>query len=511
MYLATASATRTALTMNEEGLKQAIMSLSDLSLADIQAMNLSGRLCADSRKVQSGDVFIAVKGTVVDGHDYISDAVGLGAALIIAQKEVESLGIPVVNVPDSAVALGILAQGAFGNPDRLMTTLGVTGTNGKTTVAYIVRALLKGLSRNCGMLGTVEYDLGDEIIVAGNTMPDAIGIASMTRRMLGNNIDSVIMECSSHGLDQRRQTGLEFDAAAFTNLTGDHLDYHGTKDKYLRAKGRLFDSLGKDSIAILNSHDPASRSLAIGIDAHIWWYGIDNDSDIAADIKGMTLVGTCLTLGLLDSQIDIVLPLVGEHNVHNFLAAVGLVTAVCMKDHIDASDILPGIAEAIKGFDGIPGRLERVDCGQDFTVLVDYAHTDDALDHVLMTLKGLSPSRITVVFGCGGGRDKTKRPRMAAVADRWADSIIVTDDNPRFEESKDILADIRQGFASDKLSKVVELPDRREAIEFALAEAKSGQVVLIAGKGHEDYQLVAGERLEFDDCKVVREYLNNKK
>jgi len=458
-------------------------------------------VCCNSRKVQSGDVFVAVRGIEFDGHDFIAQAVERGASVVIAERLVEvPESVKLIKVANSAVALGELAQEAAGQPSRDLTSLAVTGTNGKTTVAYLTRWILNSAGLSCSMVGTIEHDLGaGESIPASNTTPGALELAEMMRRMVSNGAGAVIMECSSHGLDQDRTAGIHFDAAAFTNLSGDHLDYHGTQAEYLRAKSKLFSGLAEDSIAIINIQDQAGEKLTEITRGQIWRYGIGAGVEIDADIKTMGLEGCEFAMTLPGGSVSVRSGLVGEHNVYNCLAAAGLARAAGVE--------MTAVKEAIEQFTGVPGRLERVDKGGKVTVFVDYAHTDDALDHVLKTLRKYASSRLIVVFGCGGQRDQSKRPRMAGVAEKWADMIVVTNDNPRKEDPKQIIEQIRAGFSAAGLKKMVEIPDRREAICYALKKAQPDDVVLIAGKGHENYQLVGDEKRHFDDREVVKEEL----
>ncbi len=465
-----------------------------------QLPELSGRVCSDSRLVQPGDVFVAVRGVNVDGHDYIKEVERAGAALVVSQKPVSVL-CPQITASNSAAELGRLAQAAAGNPSKRLDVLGVTGTNGKTTVAYLVRAMLAAGRRRCGMVGTVEYDLGGKVIAADNTTPGQVRLAELMAEMVGNRMDSLVTECSSHGLDQSRLAGVEFKAAAFTNLTGDHLDYHGDIIKYRQAKVVLFRDLAPEATAVINACDQVGDYMAKSSQARIWRFGVGADVDISGVIIESGLWGCRVELKVLSERLEVSTPLIGEHNVSNALAAVGLARAVGVS--------LEDIATALEGFAGAPGRLERIDCGQDFTVLVDYAHTDDALRHALSAIKKLEPQRVIAVFGCGGDRDRSKRPRMAAAA-QCADVIIVTNDNPRSEDPGRIIADIRAGFTKECIADVTEIPSRYEAIEFALTAARSGDAVLIAGKGHEDYQLMGGKKLHFDDRETVRKILNEK-
>jgi len=473
------------------------------TLKQVEDLCLSGRVCCDSRVVKPGDVFVAVRGTAVDGHDFIDQALGSGAAVVVAEQAVNvPQGVRLVLVPNSAVALGELAQAAAGNPTGKLSTMAVTGTNGKTTVAYLVRHICRIAGRLCGMIGTVEYDLGGQKpLVAQNTTPDGVQLAQMMQQMLQHQVQMMVMECSSHGLDQDRAAGIDFNAAAFTNLSGDHLDYHRDTESYLAAKGKLFAGLSEDAFAILNAEDKCSQQLAGMTRGRIWRFGIDKDVEICAHIKQRGLWGSEFMLRALGEERKVRTALVGEHNVSNCLAAVGLTMAI----GVDVDTI----AEAIESFAGVPGRLERVNVEGEFTVLVDYAHTDDALGHVLQSLRKFTSARLILVFGCGGQRDTSKRPRMAQKAQEWADLILVTNDNPRREDPQQILAHIRAGFSKSGRKKVTELPDRREAICYALEQARKGDVVLIAGKGHEDYQLVGTEKRHFDDREVAREWLNN--
>ena len=464
--------------MDLAGLKAAIdQNSSDNQLAAGGAR--VGAVRCDSRQVGVGDVFVAVRGVHVDGHDFIGDAVRRGASVVVVEgaatetclslrrKHATQGGteqsVAVVAVADSAAALGELAQAQLGDPAGKMLTLGVTGTNGKTTVAYLTRAMLTAGGISCGMIGTVEYDLGAGAVrKADNTTPDAVRLAEMTGLMRRNGAKAVVMECSSHGLAQRRTAGIDFDGAAFTNLSGDHLDYHGTMAEYLRAKSRLFSSLNKGGVAIFNAQDAASEQLAGVAEAaggrvrrfavyladdegveeagHTTVDVIGNEPvEIAAHIKSQGMWGCEFDLEMMGRSVTVRSRLIGAHNVSNCLAAAGLAQAAGVPAEV--------IGQAIESFRQVPGRLERVG-GDDtaFTVLVDYAHTDDALARTLATIRQLAAGRVIVVFGCGGDRDRSKRPRMAAAAQRYADVIVVTSDNPRNEKPEAIIAEIRSGF-----------------------------------------------------------------
>lgn len=471
------------------------------------------QLSSDSRFVRPGGVFVAVRGVHSDGHDFVEQAVAAGAAVVVAERPVPvPAGVRLVQVENSAAALGVLAQAAWGEPASALMVLGVTGTNGKTTVACLTQQILKSAGIGCGLLGTVSYDVGQgEPLQAANTTPDGPRMAELMAQMRQNGLEAVVMECSSHGLDQQRTAGLTFQAAAFTNLSGDHLDYHKNRHAYLAAKSRLFTCLGESAAAVLNAEDPASAYLAQRTGAQVWRYGIAAATeqhtsgtdgaplDITADITEMGVWGSRFHLTIGGRTVPVRSRLIGRHNVSNALAAAGLATA--------AGVALEAIAAGIEQLSQVPGRLESIPNDLDVTVLVDYAHTDDALDHALSTVRQLSRGRVLVVFGCGGDRDRTKRRRMASVAQRWADRIVVTNDNPRSEEAASIIDEIRAGFSAAARAKVVEIPDRRMAIGYAIDAAGPGDVVLIAGKGHEDYQIVGTQRLPFDDRQVAREAL----
>lgn len=462
-----------------------------------------GNLCADSRYVQPGDVFVAIKGARVDGHDYVDQAVAAGAKVVVTERPV-ALPDSVYNVvtKNNSRALGELAQAQHNWPARQLINLGVTGTNGKTTVAYLTRAMFQAAEVSCGLLGTIEYGLGISSMPAGNTTPDQIHLARMVNQMRQEGARAMVMECSSHGLDQDRTAGIPFTAAAFTNLSGDHLDYHGSTENYLDAKAKLFTSLDKDSVAVLNSHEKDSKVLEKSTEARVWHYGLDAQSEISGQVSETGIAGSVWQLRLHGTQMEIASPLIGQYNILNSLAAAGL---ACAAD-ISVKDI----SEALNTFGGVPGRLQRIEGGDSFTVLVDYAHTDDALKNVLVTLRELRPNRIILLFGCGGQRDPSKRPRMAQVAQQYADRIVITSDNPRGESPQKILDDIKAGF-TESGDTIIEVVDRRAAIETAINMAEKGDVLLIAGKGHEDYQEIEGKRYPFDDRQIAREILDRAK
>ena len=457
-------------------------------------------VCIDSRIVKTGDIFVALEGTACDGHDFIDQAIAAGAGYIVCQTldTATAVGAEVLIVDDSARSAGLLAQAAAGNPASKLTNLAVTGTNGKTTVAFLVQSVIANAGQKCGLVGTITYDCLSGSSEAALTTPDCLAVARMQRKMLEAGAEYMVIEASSHALSQNRLAGIEFKAAAFTNLSGDHLDYHKTEQQYLAAKAVLFEKLSPDATAVLNKESPHAHTIAPKTEADILWYGVDTTAEVAAHIESMNIEGTVFTLSYAGQTRKLKTPLPGRHNVSNHLAAAGL----CLAAGFD----LDAIADGLSALKTIPGRLEKVDAPNPQrpgpAVLVDYAHTDDALKNVLTTLRPLAKAGLTVVFGCGGDRDKTKRPRMAKVAEKSADTIIVTSDNPRTEEPADIINDIVAGFDKPDSANITVEPDRRKAIDVAVRDADADDIILIAGKGHETYQIIGREKIDFSD-KVV--------
>ena len=468
----------------------------------LQLVNSAGRkvrVRTDSRQISPGDVFVAVKGNSFDGHDFIDQAAGNGAKYIVSNRFFENKNAEVIVVDDTANAAALLAQAAFGNPASKLVNLAVTGTNGKTTVAYLVRSVIQTAQKKCGLVGTVHYDTGRDTTAAELTTPDCLSIAKMQSRMTEAGCQYMVIEASSHALSQNRLAGIDFKAAAFTNLAGDHLDYHGTTENYLTAKSILFENLSSDSVAVLNKQAPETVQISKRTKAGILWYGVETVADITAVVESMDINQTVFRIEYGGSSQEVTTPLLGTYNISNHLAAAGLCLA--------AGFSLKQVAEGLSALKNVPGRLERIESNGDFTVLVDYAHTDDALKNVLSTLKPLCKGRLIVVFGCGGDRDKTKRPRMAAVAEQLADIVIVTSDNPRTEHPAAIIGDIVVGFENPTADTIFTEADRQKAIELAIKQARRNDIVLIAGKGHETYQIIANERIDFSDVDIALKYL----
>lgn len=476
-------------------------------IVGLEHLEISG-IFDDSRQVRPGGLFVAVRGSETDGTRFIADAVARGAAAVFVPRDAQcSADIPIVAVEDER---GILARLAM-RFDRLdqaansLRVLGVTGTNGKSTTAMMARAILQASGAKCGLLGTIRYDLCARSVTADMTTPGPVQLAAYLRECRDAGARYAVMEVSSHALEQRRTDGLRFEAAAFTNLTGDHLDYHGTMENYREAKRRLFTELPEGATAILNRDDPASEHMARGCRARLVYYSLGDDAPISARLIRDSIKGTLYRMRINDEDLVLENSLVGRHNVYNAMAAAGLAHATGVS--------ISAIQQGLNALRNVPGRLQRVPCASSADVFVDYAHTDDALRNVLSVLRPLAQRRLITVFGCGGDRDRTKRPRMARVAAEFSDAIFVTSDNPRTEDPMVIIQEILSGFDDESRRRVISEPERRSAIHLALRAAGDGDVVLIAGKGHEDYQVIGKQKIHFDDVEVAIEAAseNNKR
>jgi UDP-N-acetylmuramoyl-L-alanyl-D-glutamate--2,6-diaminopimelate ligase len=442
-------------------------------------------LAYDSRRVEPGTLFCCVPGLVTDGHDHAPQAAQRGACALVVERPVD-VALPQAVVPSVRAAMGPLADRLFGEPSRALTVLAVTGTNGKTTTAFLQAAILAAAVHRTGLLGTIERRIGGVAEAAARTTPEAIDLHRDLARMVAAGDTACALEISSHALDQHREGGVRFAAAAFTNLTRDHLDYHPDMEAYFRAKARLFD--GRCPRAV-NADDPSGRRL----EAEARFAVDDASADVRAEDVRLAADGTTFRLRSPWGDADVALNLVGRFNVANALAAAASAGL--------AGVSLDAIVRGLGDLPGVPGRMQVV--GREPTVVVDYAHTPDALEHVLAALRPLTRGRLAVVFGCGGDRDRGKRPEMARVACALADRVLVTSDNPRTEDPLAIIADVMAGAGPDA---EVE-PDRAAAIRRAVTEARTGDVVLVAGKGHEQGQEVAGVVTPFDDAAVVREVM----
>ena len=453
----------------------------------------------DSRAVQPGSLFVAIRGLAVDGNQFVDAALRKGAVAVVSEAAAPP-GVPWIQVPDAREALALLSAAVLGDPARALQLVGVTGTNGKTTTTYLIDAALRAAGRRVGLLGTVQYRIGDRVAEAVRTTPESSDLQALFQEMVEAGCSHAVLEVSSHSLELKRVYGCAFQVAVFTNLTRDHLDFHGDMNRYFAAKRILFDSLlREDGHAILNADDDRAAAIAATTRGRVWTYALDRPADLRARDVALSLDGTRFHVDCPAGSFEIQTPLLGRFNVQNVLAAFGAALAL---------GIPPDTAIAgIRSLQGVPGRLERVAAGQDFTVVVDYAHTDDALKNLLETVRELGPRRIITVFGCGGDRDRTKRPLMGAVAQRLSDVVVVTSDNPRSEPPEAILEEIQRGMNGTRGAERHVIVDRREAIGRALEMARPGDAVVIAGKGHEGYQVLRDRTVPFDDRQVAREAL----
>jgi UDP-N-acetylmuramoyl-L-alanyl-D-glutamate--2,6-diaminopimelate ligase len=465
-------------------------------------------LVMDSRRVVPGNLFFALPGARADGLSFVDEAVSRGASAIVAQKipAHPPAKVTFIQVADARVMLARVAQRFYKFPDRSLSVVGVTGTNGKTTVTHLVRTFLNG-SERVGLLGTISYDLGARTVPSFRTTPEALDIYGMLAQMRDAGCRNAVMEVSSHGIAQQRVLGLEFAAAVFTNLTRDHLDFHGSLESYFEVKSRLFTGgVGHvPKVAVVNIDDPYGEGLAKKIaaeapSARVVTFGENPRADVRAESVVLNFTDTAFRLAWPGGTTMVASPLIGRYNVSNVLAAAATAWGLGR----DPSTFMA----RLRDFKGVPGRMERIEEGQPFNVLVDYAHTDDALRNALGMLKAITPGRLLVVFGCGGNRDRTKRPRMVTAVQEFADFAFATADNPRGEPLERIFADMREGVADP--SKISWVDDRRRAISLALDAAKAGDSLLIAGKGHEGYQEFADTVVPFDDRQVVRELIGVK-
>ncbi|MGC4096779.1 MAG: UDP-N-acetylmuramoyl-L-alanyl-D-glutamate--2,6-diaminopimelate ligase [Nitrospira sp.] len=459
----------------------------------------------DSRTVSPGSLFVAVKGEQVDGHGFIPVAVRGGLAALVSQQPMSEASLSCVHVDDSRKALGILGSRFYGDPSSHIRMIGVTGTNGKTTTTYICKALLEALGQPVGLIGTVAYQIGDRTLRATHTTPGSLELQQLLAKMVAGGCAATVMEVSSHALAQDRTSGCEYDVAVFSNLTQDHLDFHKTMEEYFHAKLKLFIGLkgGRkaNKRAIVNVDDPYGHRIVEHCPVPVWTYALKTNADLRAEGVRLSLQGTTFTAVTPVGTFPIESHLVGEHNVYNLLAAIG----VALNEGAAPAHIRQAVGKVMN----VPGRFERVMAGQSFTVAVDYAHTEDALVRLLTAAQALKTGRIITVFGCGGDRDRGKRPKMGAAAVRYSDVVILTSDNPRTEDPLAILAQVEIGVVEALRQRphvqYKKIPDRREAIEEAVREAHGADMILIAGKGHEDYQIIGTKKIHFDDREVARD------
>lgn len=452
----------------------------------------------DSRKVQPGNLFVATAGTAADGHDYIGQAIRQGAAAVVCEHTVpEAGGTCTIVVPSSAHALGLLAHLWFGEPSKHLTLVGVTGTNGKTTIATLLYKLTRSLGCKAGLLSTVCNYIEDTAVPATHTTPDALELNGLLARMVEAGCTYAFMEVSSHAIAQERIAGLDFDGAVFTNLTRDHIDFHKTFDNYRDTKKRFFDQLKRDAFAVTNKDDKNGLVMTQNTLARVCTYSTRSVADWHAQILEEGFDGMLLAV----NRTEVFVPLVGRFNASNILAIYG--TACCLGFPPEET------LRVLSTLQPVNGRFEAIRSPKGWTAIVDYAHTPDAVENVLNTINEIRrpEARLITVVGCGGNRDKGKRPMMASIAKKGSAQLILTSDNPRDEEPADILNDMLAGLTeAEKLSTLV-IPDRHTAIQTACTMAQAGDVILVAGKGHEDYQIIKGVKHHFDDHEVVKQYL----
>ena len=467
----------------------------------------------DSRKIGEGDLFVAQVGTAVDGHTFIDGCVAKGASAIVLsdrnflpKEDVrnQESEVSYILVENTDRALGLLASKWFGEPSKQLTLVGVTGTNGKTTIATLLYKLVRALDHKAGLLSTVVNYIEDEAVAATHTTPDAIELNGLLRRMVDAGCTYAFMEVSSHAIAQERIAGLDFDGALFTNLTRDHIDYHKTFDNYRDTKKRLFDGLKKNAFAVTNKDDKNGLVMTQNCKAAVHTYSTRSLADYKAQILEEGFEGMMLNI----NGKEVFVPLVGRFNVSNLLCIYG--AALCLGfEELDVLRVLSTLKP-------VNGRFETIRSDKGWTAIVDYAHTPDAVENVISTIREILDSRqpsaishqskLITVIGCGGNRDKGKRPMMAQIAKRGSEQLILTSDNPRDEEPKDILKDMTDGLTAEELRSTLVIEDRAAAIQTACMLAQSGDVILIAGKGHEDYQIIKGVKHHFDDHEIVRKY-----
>jgi UDP-N-acetylmuramoyl-L-alanyl-D-glutamate--2,6-diaminopimelate ligase len=461
----------------------------------------------DSRRVTPGMLFVAIAGQKTDGHDFIADAIERGATAVICERN--GILFPrttKIRVADGREALARAAIAYYAHPSSKMKVVGVTGTNGKTTVSFIVKAILEAAGIKTGLIGTVQYEVADRVIPAHRTTPESLEAQQLMAQMLQGGCGACVMEVSSHALEQKRVFGIDFDVAIFTNLTGDHLDYHGSMENYYQAKKKLFASLGqgmKKGAAIINIDDAYGARLFDDATLEVMLtYGMQKPARVRATNIELSRDGARFLVEAPGRNFAVRSPLIGRHNIYNALAAIGAGLALDIP--------VVKLQAALNAMPPVPGRLEKIVMGQPFGVFVDYAHTDDALRNVLMTLREITTGRLLLTFGCGGDRDTTKRARMGRIAAELADDTLITSDNPRKEDAAKIAEDVRAGFCSARPTGCAIELDRRKAIEEIIGKATEGDTVLIAGKGHETYQEFEDTVVPFDDRVHTQEALQGR-
>ncbi len=449
----------------------------------------------NSRKVEKGDLFFCVVGMLFDGHQYAQAAVDAGAAALVVERELP-IDIPQVLVPNTRIAMAEIACVYYGNPSREMIMIGITGTNGKTSTTYMLKAVAERMGKKVGLIGTIRNMIGDIIIDTERTTPESVDLQRILRQMRDENVDVVIMEVSSHSLDQQRVHGIVYDVGEFTNLTQDHLDYHKTFENYIAAKRLLFL---QSKFAVVNADDRHVDKVMEGIDLPTLTFGIREQADVTASDIDITTKGVQFQFRYKNITSGFNLPIPGLFTVFNAMGAAAIAIALGWT--------LDSIKYGLEHMVSVSGRLEPLPTGKnEFTVLLDYAHTPDALENVLKTIRGFATGRVVTLFGCGGDRDKMKRPIMGEIAGRYSDYIVLTSDNPRKEEPMSIIDAIEEGVKKSGCEYIV-IENRRKAIEYVLHNAHKNDIILLAGKGHENYQEINGDKHHFDEKEIVAEIL----
>lgn len=451
-----------------------------------------GGISMNSKETKAGEIFVCICGVLADGHNFAHAAAEKGAVCAIIERDIEDFNLPFVKVFNSRKALAQISANFYNHPASKLKIIGITGTNGKTTVTYLVKAILEAAGHKVGLIGTNRNMLGDKVMETQRTTPDSLQLQELLSIMVDEGMEYLVMEVSSHALDMYRVEGIEFEVGAFTNLTRDHLDYHGTMENYFQAKCKLFE---KSKVGVVNVDDEYGAKIASMFGGKIKGISARQTSDIyASDIvlHPQSVEFVCNE----DTKISLNIP--GKFSVYNALVAIG----ICRELGCDTKKIADGLSRA----KGVMGRAEVLDIGKDYTVIIDYAHTPDGLENILKTMRGFCKGRLIVLFGCGGDRDATKRPIMGAIAAELADFCVVTSDNPRSEESKRIIEDILAGMKGAK-SQYTAIESRFDAIKYALENARKDDIIVLAGKGHETYQILKNETIHFDEREVVKEII----
>lgn len=480
-------------------LKELLLNVGVVDVENDTNIEIKG-VAYDSRKVKDGFLFVCIKGYVTDGHKYIKNAVDAGAVAVVVEDDCDTFGALKIKTDNSRKALAQIGSNFYGNPKDKLKIVGVTGTNGKTTVTTLIKSVLEFAGKKCGLIGTNANMIGDKVLDAQRTTPESLELHELFSEMVNDGVEYVIMEVSSHSLELFRVWGIEFEVGAFTNLTQDHLDFHVTMENYLAAKKKLFDVSKK---AVINADDEGGRKIVNSLsDMHVVTYSIDEKSDLKAENIKVSPKGVIFDAETEKTKYSLRLGIPGKFSVYNALA----VFATCQALEIESSVILDALIIA----KGVKGRAETVYTRTDYTVIIDYAHTPDGLENIISTVKSFASGRVITMFGCGGDRDATKRSIMGEIAGKLSDYCIITSDNPRTEEPMAIIKQIEEGMKKTDCEYTV-IENRREAIGYALGFAQKDDCIILAGKGHETYQTIGKENIHFDEREVVKEFLAAKK